>query len=91
MDRTLTSTPADLTCAACDDPISGAAYLPATETDEGYDPLPGAAVCDDCGYNAVGMQGCAPELAEVTDPGPDDVLLFVRRTDGGLEIVTVKD
>ncbi|WP_255355510.1 MULTISPECIES: hypothetical protein [Haloarcula] len=35
--------------------------------------------------------GCAPELADVVDPGPDDVLLYVRLTDSGIEVVSAKE
>ena len=88
----LVSTP-DLHCAECDAEIEDAGYLPATERDDGYEPLADAAVCDACGYNEIGMMGCAPELDEVTDPDSDpaDVLLYVRATDGGLEVITVKE
>ena len=38
------------------------------------------------------MLGCAPELDDLTSPGPDDVLLYVRATDdGGFEVVSVKE
>ena len=86
----LVSTPA-LSCTECDEEIEDAGYLPATERDEGYEPLADAAVCDACGFNEIGMTGCAPELDDVIDPEPDDVLLYVRVTDDGIEVVTAKD
>jgi hypothetical protein len=87
----LRSTPETLACSACGDDIADAGYLPATEQDDGYEPHADAAVCDACGFNDVGMMGCAPELDDVIDPGPDDVLLYVRRTDDGVDVVRVKE
>lgn len=87
----LVSTPETLYCSECGEEIDDAGYLPATERDGGYEPLTDAAVCDACGYNTIGMMGCAPELDEVIDPNPDDVLLYVRKTDDGIEVVTTKD
>ena len=87
----LRSTPGTLVCSACGDEITGAGYLPAAERSDGYDPHSDAAVCDACGFNELGMMGCAPELADVVDPGPDDVLLYVRRTDDGVDVVSVKE
>lgn len=85
----LRSTP-DLRCSTCGDPITDAGYLPATTTGDGYEPHPDDAVCDDCGFNELGLLGCAPELDDVTDPGPDDVLLYVRATGDGIEAVEEK-
>ncbi|WP_299331512.1 hypothetical protein [Haloplanus sp.] len=82
--------PDTLRCSACGDPITGAGYLPAAALDDGYDPHPADAVCDACGFNDVGMMGCAPELNDVTGPGPADVLLYVRTTADGVEIVDKK-
>lgn len=87
----LTSTPETLSCSECGERITDAGYLPATESEDGYEPRAEAAVCDACGFNAIGMMGCAPELDDVVDPGPDDVLLYVRRTDDGIEIVSTKE
>jgi hypothetical protein len=84
----LASTP--VRCSTCGDPIDDAGYLPATALDDGYDPRPADAVCDACGFNEVGTLGCAPELDDVTDPGPDDVLLYVRATADGIEVVDEK-
>lgn len=78
-----------LECSVCGDEIDDTGYVPAAETAEGYDPVPEEAVCGACGYNDVGMMGCAPELEEVTD-GPAAVLLFVRPTDEGVEVVSAK-
>lgn len=86
----LGSTPETLSCSECDEEIGDAGYLPATERDGVYDPVPDHAVCDACGFNTVGMMGCAPEVDDVVDPGPDDVLLYVRRTDDGVEVVRTK-
>lgn len=87
----LVSTPDALSCAECGTGIEDAGYLPASERDGEYDPLVDAAVCDTCGFNAVGMTGCAPELEDLTDPGPDDVLLYVRPTADGVDVLSVKE
>lgn len=79
-----------LTCAECDTEIEDAGYLPATERDGTYHPLVDAAVCDTCGFNDIGMTGCAPDLGDVVDSGPDDTLLYVRLTDDGIEVVSAK-
>ncbi|WP_435062488.1 hypothetical protein [Halobaculum sp. EA56] len=87
----LATTPESLSCSECGDGIADTGYLPAAAGDGGYEPFVDGAICDACGYNAVGMAGCAPELDEVTDPGPADVLLFVRRTDDGFDVVHAKE
>ncbi|GAB3671747.1 hypothetical protein [Halopiger thermotolerans] len=88
----LLSTPT-LSCAECGEPIEDAGYVPADERGDGYEPIADAAVCDACGFNEIGMMGCAPELGDVIDPEPDRVLLYVRVTDAGdgLEVVSAKD
>lgn len=86
----LASHPETLTCTACETVIENAGYLPTTERDGTYHPLVDAAVCDTCGFNDIGMAGCAPELDDVVDPGPDDTLLYVRLTDDGIEVVSAK-
>jgi hypothetical protein len=86
----LVSTPETLACTVCGDELATAGYLPARETDDGYEPMADSAVCDTCGFNEVGMLGCAPELGDVVDPEPNDVLLYVRRTEEGFEVVTAK-
>ncbi|MFC6765251.1 hypothetical protein [Natrinema soli] len=86
----LVSTPT-LYCSECDAEITDAGYLPATERDDEYEPLADAAVCDACGFNEIGMMGCAPELDDVIDPRPDDRLLYVRVTDDGLDVVSTKE
>jgi hypothetical protein len=86
----LASHPETLICAECGSAIEDAGYLPATERDGTYHPLVDAAVCDACGFNDLGMTGCAPELDDVVDPGPDDALLYVRLTDSGIEVVSAK-
>ncbi|RKD95411.1 hypothetical protein [Halopiger aswanensis] len=92
----LLSTPT-LSCSECGEPIEDAGYLPAVEREDedkdGYEPIADAAVCDACGFNEIGMMGCAPELEDVTDPDPNRVLLYVRVTDDGdaLEVVSAKD
>jgi len=90
-DMELVSTPETLTCVECGAAIDGAGYLPATEREGGYDPIVDAAVCDACGFNDVGMTGCAPELDDVTDPDRADALLYVRTTDEGLDVVSAKE
>lgn len=87
----LSSPPNTLSCSECGAEIEGAGYLPVTDSDGEYDPLFDAVVCDTCGFNDIGMMGCAPELDEVIDPAPDDVLLYVRMTDDGIEVVSTKD
>lgn len=87
----LVDAPSTLTCAECGEEVRDAGYLPATTGEDGYEPAVDDAVCDACGFNEVGMLGCAPELDEVTEPGPDDVLLYVRPTDGGIDVVSVKE
>ncbi|AZH25784.1 hypothetical protein [Haloplanus aerogenes] len=80
--------PTSLTCSVCGASVDDAGYLPATERDAGYRPSLDDAVCGTCGFNEVGMMGCAPELADVgTD---DDVLLYVERTGAGFDVVSVK-
>jgi hypothetical protein len=85
----LATTPTGLTCAACGAAIESG-YLPAVEYADGYEPLPDEAVCDACGYNEVGMMGCAPELDEVTDADAD-TLLHVRVTADGVEVLRAKE
>jgi len=87
----LLSTPGTLSCSECGAEIEDAGYLPATERASGYEPLAERAVCGACGFNEVGMRGCAPELDELTDPAPDDVLLYVQVTDAGLEPSLAKE
>ena len=87
----LTSTPATPECSVCGDEVDDAGYLPAVERESGYEPQSEAAVCDACGFNEVGMMGCAPELDDVDGSGAADVLLYVRRTDDGLEVVSGKE
>jgi hypothetical protein len=79
--------PTDLTWSVCGVTVDDAGYLPATERDGGYRPTPDDAVCGACGFNEIGMAGCAPELDDVTD---DDVLLYVERTDAAFDVVSVK-
>jgi len=86
----LASHPETLICAECRTEIEGAGYLPATERDGTYHPLPDAAVCDTCGFNNIGMTGCAPELNDVIDPGLDDALLYVRLSDDDIEVISTK-
>lgn len=86
----LDPTPDSLTCSICGATVDDAGYLPATERDGTYRPLADDAVCGACGFNEVGMTGCAPDLDAVIDAGPDDVLLYVERTGGGFDVVSVK-
>ena len=87
----LASHPETLTCAECGSAIADAGYVPATERNGTYHPLVDAAVCDTCGFNGLGMTGCAPELDDVVDPGPDDTLLYIRLTDSDIEVVSSKE
>lgn len=87
----LTSSPEELVCSECGEPVDDAGYLPAVEREDAYEPMPEAAVCGACGFNQLGYAGCAPELDDVVDPGPDDVLLHVRATDDGIEPLSAKD
>jgi alkylhydroperoxidase family enzyme len=87
----LGTVPGQLACSACGEAITDAGYLPATEREAGYEPLADDAVCDGCGFNDLGMMGCAPELDDVVEPDSADVLLYVRRTDDALEVVSAKE
>jgi hypothetical protein len=89
-DVTVDPAPASLTCAVCAETVADAGYLPATDLGGSYRPHPDDAVCGACGFTDVGMSGCAPELDEVIDPAPDDVLLYVERTPDGFDVVSVK-
>jgi len=89
-DPTLDPVPASLTCAVCGAAVDDAGYLPATHRDGSYRPRSDDAVCGPCGFTDVGMSGCAPELDEVVDPGPDDVLLYVERSSEGFDVASVK-
>jgi len=86
----LQPSPESLTCSLCGTSIDDAGYLPATDRGATYEPIADEAVCGTCGFNEVGMAGCAPAVDDVTDPGPDAVLLYVQRTDDGFEVVSVK-
>ncbi|MFB6300769.1 MAG: hypothetical protein ABEH65_10955 [Halobacteriales archaeon] len=86
-----TPSPNSLECTVCDEPIEQTGYLPATERDEGYEPMPDDAVCDACGFNSIGMMGCAPELGDVIDPAADDVLLYIDTTGDGIEVISEKE
>jgi len=89
-DVPLDPVPASLTCAVCGEAIDDAGYLPATDLDGSYRPHSDDAVCGACGFTEVGMSGCAPELDEVAESTPDDVLLYVERTSEGFDTVSVK-
>jgi len=89
-DASLDPVPESLTCAVCGDGVADTGYLPADEGDGVYHSHPDDAVCGTCGFNEVGMMGCAPELDEVTDAGTGDALLYVTRTDAGFEVASVK-
>jgi hypothetical protein len=54
-------------------------------------PVSEDAVCGDCGFNAIGMSGCAPELDDLGASDEADVLLYVRRTDEGFDVVSTKE
>jgi len=82
--------PESLTCSNCGADIDDAGYLPATDHDGVYRPRSDDSVCGACGFNEVGMTGCAPAVDEVIDPGPADVLVYVERTDDGFDVVSVK-
>lgn len=86
----LDPTPDSLTCSVCGGAIEDVGYLPATESGGTYEPTPEAAVCGSCGFNELGMAGCAPELDDVVEPGPNDALLFVRPGADGFEVVSAK-
>lgn len=74
----------------CDTTVEDAGYLPATDENDVYRPYPDDAVCGTCGFNEVGMMGCAPELDDVSDTDAADVLLYVERTDTEFDVVSVK-
>lgn len=81
---------APLVCAVCEEELDETGYVPAIEGGEAAEPLLEDAVCGACGFSEVGMTGCAPALDEVDESGTGDVLLFVRRTDAGFEVVSTK-
>lgn len=87
----LVTSPTTLDCSECGSEIEDAGYLPATEREDGYEPTPEDAICDACGFNEVGMMGCAPTLDEVTKEGSNDVLLYVNAADGGFDVISVKE
>ncbi|MFB6127693.1 MAG: hypothetical protein ABEJ79_10435 [Halolamina sp.] len=87
----LASTPETMRCSECEEAVTDAGYLPAVESDGGYEPLPEFAVCDACGFNNVGMAGCAPTLDDVTDAERAELLLYVRRTDDGVDVLSAKE
>lgn len=86
----LLSPPDSLRCSVCDEAIENAGYLPVTEREAGYEPLADAAVCDACGFNSIGMVGCAPELDDVVEPGSADRLLYVAMTGDGIDVLSEK-
>jgi hypothetical protein len=86
---TLAFEPSTLTCAVCGDGIDSG-YLPVTGTDGGDEPLTDAAACGACGFTAVGMDGCAPELDDLTDDPAADALCHVRFTGDGVEVLRRK-
>lgn len=90
-DMDLVSTPTTLECSECGIEIEDAGYIPATESEDGYEPTPEAAICDSCGFNEVGMMGCAPTLDEVTQAGANDVLLYVTATHEGIAVVSARE
>lgn len=85
--------PDSLTCAECGAAVAESGYLPAKEVgDETYEPVPEAALCGSCGFNEVGFAGCAPELDDVLDDATTaDVLLQIRVTDSGVDVLSAKD
>ena len=86
---TLASEPGRLTCAVCGDDIDSG-YLPVAGTDGGDEPLTDAAACDACGFTAVGTNGCAPDLDDLTDDPAADALCRVRLTGDGVEVLRRK-
>lgn len=82
--------PETLTCSECGEEVDDQGYLPATDDEGVYRPKTDLALCGACGFNEVGFAGCAPDLEEVVDPGPDDALLHVRVTDEGIDVVSSK-
>lgn len=86
---TLDPEPTSLTCSLCGADVDDAGYLPATEQNGTYRPLTDDACCGSCGFNEVGLMGCAPELDDLKD-GAEGVLLYVERTADGFDVVSVK-
>lgn len=86
----LTSTPEQLHCVADGQTIEATGYLPARTTDDGYVPVAERAVCGACGFNEVGMTGCAPTLEDLAAPDEADVLLHVKVTADGLAVISTK-
>lgn len=85
------SAPSSLECSECGMEIEDAGYVPATERDDGYEPTLEEAICDTCGFNEIGMMGCAPPLDEVTQAGSNDVLLYVNATEEGIDVISARD
>lgn len=96
----LGSTLQPLNCSVCNDEITDVGYLAATVSKDEYKPNTQDAVCNACGFNQIGMMGCAPELADVTDfdSGSDSdsdqtleqTLLHIRMTDDGISVISDK-
>jgi hypothetical protein len=85
----LASTPETLGCAECGEAFDDG-YLPAVETEDGYAPRAGEAVCTACGFNEVGYAGCAPEVANLVDVD-GAVLLHVDASGDGVAVLSVKE
>lgn len=85
------SPPESLHCAECGEAVEDTGYVPARGNGGTDDLLSEDAVCGDCGFNAIGMSGCAPELDDLGASDEADVLLYVRRTDEGFDVVSTKE
>jgi hypothetical protein len=80
-----------LNCSVCSQEITDVGYLPATVDENEYEPHPQNAVCDVCGFNKIGMEGCAPELTDIVDNKPQKSLLYIRIEDDEISVISEKE
>lgn len=78
--------PAEVDCASCGDAVE-AGYVPVS----GERPVTEAAVCRECGWNEVGMMGCAPTLSDFEVDAELTALVRVERGEAGLVPDAVTD
>ncbi|WP_048075468.1 hypothetical protein [Haloquadratum walsbyi] len=83
-----------LNCSMCDEEITDVGYVPAKVIEDEYKPHTQDAVCGTCGFNQIGMMGCAPGLSDITDVDPDDepeqTLLHIRMKDDNIIVTNHK-
>lgn len=81
---------APLQCVECRNQIDDDGYIPAVERDDEYELETEAALCASCGFGEVGMLGCAPTLDDLETNPENDVLLYVKMTDGEPELISTR-